>query len=286
MAIKPGPKNKNKGNKMSKVAFIGAGNMSKAIIVGLIEQGFTASNIIVSNPSAPKREALAKQYGLQHTDDNIAAANFCDTIVLSVKPHLIKDVCQQIASQIDISNKCFVSLAAGISIAQIQAALAQPAAVVRCMPNTPSQVGLGMTGMYASPEVNNQQQQYSNDLLNAVGKVMWLENEAKIDDLLTVSGSGPAYFFAFMEAMQQQAITFGFSQEEARELVQQTAIGAATMVIENADTDITTLRENVTSKGGTTQAALKVFSDGKLGELVSSAMIRAKARSIEICESN
>ncbi|TRX55838.1 pyrroline-5-carboxylate reductase [Thalassomonas sp. M1454] len=271
---------------MSKVAFIGAGNMSKAIIVGLIEQGFSASNIMVSNPSAPKREALAKQYGLKHTDDNIEAANFCDTIVLSVKPHLIKQVCQQLASKIDISNKCFISLAAGITIEQIQSALAQQAPVVRCMPNTPSQVGLGMTGMFASSEVTQVQHQFSNDLLAAVGKVMWLESEAKIDDLLTASGSGPAYFFAFMEAMQKQALAFGFSQEEARELIQQTAIGAATMVVENADTDIATLRENVTSKGGTTQAALKVFSDGKLDDLVSRAMIRAKARSIEISESN
>ncbi|MEW6998331.1 pyrroline-5-carboxylate reductase [Colwelliaceae bacterium BS250] len=270
---------------MKKVAFIGAGNMSKAIILGLINQGFEAKNIMVSNPSAGKREALASEYGVLQTADNIEAANFSDNIVLSVKPHLIKDVCQQITSAIDISNKCFISLAAGISITQIQSALNTPAAVVRCMPNTPSQLGLGMTGLFPSAEVNEQQYQFSDYLLQCVGKVLWVDTEARIDDLLTVSGSGPAYFFAFMEAMQQQAVVFGFSEEIARELVQQTALGAAQMVV-SSDLSIATLRENVTSKGGTTQAALKAYRDGGLPDLVTKAMKAAKARSIEISKNN
>lgn len=270
---------------MKKVAFIGAGNMSKAIILGLINQGFSAKNIMVSNPSAGKREALARELGVLQTADNIEAANFSDNIVLSVKPHFIKDVCQQIENAIDISNKCFISLAAGITIAQIHTALNTPAPVVRCMPNTPAQVGLGMTGAFASSEVSELQKQDANVLIQSVGKVEWLDTEARIDDLLAVSASGPAYFFAFMEAMQQQAVVFGFSEQVARELVQQTALGAAQMVADN-DVSIATLRENVTSKGGTTQAALKAFRDGALPDLVSKAMKAAKARSIEISQNN
>lgn len=270
---------------MNKVAFIGAGNMSKAIIIGLMNQGFKPENIMVSNPSPEKREALANEFGLLHTANNIEAANFASNIVLSVKPHLIKDVCQQISSAIDIREKNFITLAAGISIAQIQSALNHKCAVVRCMPNTPSQVGLGMTGMFASPEVNPKQYQFADELLLAVGKVLWLDTEAQIDDLLTVSGSGPAYFFAFMEAMQQQAIEFGFSQKIARMLVEQTALGAAEMVMQNND-NISTLRQNVTSKGGATQEALSVFSENHLPVIVSKAMQAAKARSIEMGKDN
>ena len=270
---------------MKKVAFIGAGNMSKAIILGLINQGFQAKNIMISNPSAGKREALASEYGVLQTADNIEAANFSDNIVLSVKPHLIKEVCQQIASAIDITNKCFISLAAGITITQIQSALNKQAPIVRCMPNTPAQIGLGMTGAFASSEVTELQKQDANFLIRAVGKVEWLKTESKIDDLLAVSASGPAYFFAFMEAMQQQAMLFGFSEQVARQLVQQTALGAAQMVVQN-EVSIATLRENVTSKGGTTQAALKEFRDGTLPDLVGKAMKAAKARSIEISKNN
>lgn len=271
---------------MSNVAFIGAGNMSKAIIMGLIKQGFEPKNIMVSNPSAEKRVALAQEYGIQQTADNLEAANFADHIVLSVKPHLIKDVCKQLSRNIDVADKNFISLAAGISIEQIQAALEHNCAVVRCMPNTPSQIGLGMTGMYPSSEVNDRQKQFSDELMLAVGKVIWLEKESRIDDVITASGSGPAYFFAFMEAMQQQAVAFGLSEEVARELVQQTALGAAQMVVSNPNESISSLRQNVTSKGGTTQEALTVFRNGGLPILVAKAMKAAKARSIEISRKN
>ncbi len=270
---------------MNKVTFIGAGNMNKAIITGLVKQGFAAKNIMVSNPSAEKREAMAQQLGICQSADNIVAANFSDTIVLGVKPHFIADVCQQLAANIDLSNKTIISVAAGITIEQMQTAIAQKVAVVRCMPNTPSQIGLGMTGMYASCETTAEQQKFADTLLSSVGKVLWLDTESDIDNLLTVSGSGPAYFFAFMEAMQQQAIAFGFSEQIARELVQQTALGAAQMVVQNSES-IATLRENVTSKGGATQAALAVFRDGTLADLVCAAMKAAKTRSLEMSKTN
>ncbi|WNC67760.1 pyrroline-5-carboxylate reductase [Thalassotalea nanhaiensis] len=270
---------------MKKVAFIGAGNMNSCILVGMVNQGFNAQDIMVTNPSAPKREALAEQYGIHQSSDNIAAANFADVIVLGVKPHLIKQVCAEIASQIDITNKCFISVAAGVSLAQMHSVLGKSATIIRCMPNTPSQLGLGMTGMFADASIKSNIKEFADQLLASVGKVHWVANEEEIDNLITVSGSGPAYFFAFMEAMQRQAMAFGFSEQTARELVQQTALGAAQMVVQNQD-DISTLRENVTSKGGTTHAALMTFKEGGLDTLVSDAMKACKARAIEITESN
>lgn len=270
---------------MNKVAFIGAGNMSRCILVGMVNQGFNAKDIMVSNPSAPKRETLANDYGVGHTQSNITASKFADVIVLSVKPHLIKQVCAQIAQHVDVSDKCFISVAAGVSLAQMQSVLGENAAIIRCMPNTPSQLGLGMTGLYAPSSISAEHKQFADTLLRSVGQVLWLDNETEIDNLITVSGSGPAYFFAFMEAMQNQAIAFGFSEQTARQLVQQTALGAAQMVAQNDD-NISTLRENVTSKGGTTQAALTAFREGNLAGLVSRAMQACKARAIEITKSN
>lgn len=267
---------------MNKVAFIGAGNMNSAIILGLINNGFSSENIIVSNPSPEKREALAKQHGIKHTASNSEAAEFADVIVLGVKPHLIETVCQELASAIDVSQKCFISVAAGTTMAQIQTALGGNKAVIRSMPNTPSQLGLGVSGAFASAEVNEQQKAFADQLMKATGIVKWLSDEAEIDHIIiAVSGSGPAYFFLFMEAMAAEAVKLGFSEQEARQLVQQTALGAANMVVEN-DISIAQLRENVTSKGGTTQAALKTFTDGGLPELVSKAMQSAISRAKEM----
>lgn len=270
---------------MSKVAFIGAGNMNRAIIIGLINNGVSPTDVIVSNPSPAKRKALASEFGIGQTASNIEAASFADTVILGVKPHLIADVCRELAEQIDVSTKCFTSVAAGCTVAQIQTALGDKYPVIRTMPNTPSQLGLGMTGIYPSPEVSEEQKQLADKLMAAVGKVTWLESEADIDKIIAVSGSGPAYFFLFMEAMEQQALALGFSAQAARELVQQTALGAAHMVKEN-DIAISQLRENVTSKGGTTQAALNAFYQGELPQLVTKAMNSALHRAREMAQNN
>ncbi|MFD2168312.1 pyrroline-5-carboxylate reductase [Thalassotalea euphylliae] len=266
---------------MNKIAFIGAGNMNRAIILGVINNGFDPENIIVSNPSPEKREAIAKSHGVKHTPDNIEAAEFADVIVLGVKPHFIAQVCEEIASKVDVSNKCIISVAAGTTMAQIQTALGGDKSVIRTMPNTPSQLGLGVTGAYASPQVSQQQKAFADDMMKANGIVKWLTSEDEIDHIIAVSGSGPAYFFLFMEAMAAEAERLGFNADEARALVQQTALGAAHMVVEN-DIPIAELRENVTSKGGTTQAALNTFTQGGLPELVSDAMQAAIARAKEM----
>jgi pyrroline-5-carboxylate reductase len=281
---------------MNKIAFIGAGNMASAIISGLVSANTDASNIMVSNPSPEKRERLAANFHIHQSSDNIEAAQFADIIVLCVKPHLIAQVCQDIAQSVDITKKLFISVAAGTTVKQIQQALETcpqhktsesdallKCPVVRVMPNTPAQIGLGMSGLFASKEVNQKQKTVANELLCAVGKVIWLNEEEQINDIIAVAGSAPAYFFLFMEAMEKHAQTLGFSAKESRMLVQQTALGAAQMVEKN-DTDIRSLRENVTSEGGATFAALEQFRHDNLDIIVKDAMNAAITRSQEMAK--
>jgi pyrroline-5-carboxylate reductase len=274
---------------MNKIAFIGAGNMARAIIIGLVNSGISAENIIVANPSEAKRLNLAEEFGVQQTDDNTKASEFADVIVLCVKPHFIADVCQQISQAIDISAKLFVSVAAGTTIAQIQHALIaeqvkENPPVVRVMPNTPAQLGLGMSGLFASSEVTTEQKAAAEKLMTAVGKILWLKTEDQINDVTAVAGSAPAYFFLFMEAMEQHAQTLGFSVEESRMLVQQTALGA-TQMVEHNSASISTLRANVTSKGGTTHAAIEQFKADGIKEMVQNAMNAAIVRAEEMANS-
>ncbi|RHW75654.1 pyrroline-5-carboxylate reductase [Colwellia sp. RSH04] len=271
--------------KLNKIAFIGAGNMAKSIIIGLVNSGVPAKNIIVANPSPEKRLALAKEFGINQTASNIDAVEFADIIVLSVKPHFIEQVCQDISKKVNISNKLFLSVAAGTTIENMQAALNAKVSVVRTMPNTPSQLGLGMSGLFASIEVNEAEKAAANKLMSAVGEVIWVDSEDKINEITAVAGSGPAYFFLFMEAMQKQAQQFGFTEQESRLLVQQTALGAAQMV-EHSPIAISQLRENVTSKGGTTFAALETFRKQGIEEMVAKSMQAALTRAQEMAKSS
>ena len=270
---------------MKNIAFIGAGNMNGAIISGLVQNGYQADNIIVSNPSPEKRLALAEQHGIRHSQSNIDAAKFADVIVLGVKPFLISDVCQQLSASIDLTGKSFISVAAGTTLTQIEQALAQPCSVFRTMPNTPTQIGQGVTGIFANAIATDDEKAFTETLMASVGMVKWLESEEQIDHIIAVSGSGPAYFFLFMEAMEKQARAYGFNEKDSRELVQQTAIGAAKMVIENQQ-PIGKLRENVTSKGGTTQAAISAFGEGGLEQLVTKAMNCALDRAKEMAQNS
>lgn len=269
---------------MKKIAFIGAGNMNGAIISGLVQGGFAPENIMVSNPSPEKRLALEAKHGIRQTESNIEASTFADVIVLGVKPYLIADVCQQLSENLNVSDKCFISVAAGCTIAQIEQALNQPCTVIRTMPNTPSQIGFGVTGIYANAHISDEERAFTTSMMESVGIVKWLESEQQIDHIIAVSGSAPAYFFLFMEAIEKQAKAYGFSDEDSRALVQQTALGAAKMVTENSQLPISKLRENVTSKGGTTQAAISSFSEGGLEQLVTKAMTCALDRAKEMAK--
>jgi len=263
------------------IAFIGAGNMAHAIIAGLVASGYDAKKIIATAPSDVRRKPLETKYGIRTTSDNIAAAQEADVVVLAVKPQLMEEVCKPLQT-VDYSNKLVVSIAAGICAARFDQMLNTQLKLVRVMPNTPSLVNKGMAGLYASERVTQTDKDFSTQLMSAVGEVCWVEQESGINNVIAAAGSAPAYFFLFMQAMQEEAIAQGFDEQTSRMLVQQAALGAAEMVQANPDVPLSTLREQVTSKGGTTAEAIRTFNENNLSEIVAKAMQAAVARAEEM----
>lgn len=266
-----------------KIAFLGGGNMARSLISGLIKAGVPSTHIHATDIDAGKIAELADEFKVIGSTDNVSAANFADVIVLAVKPQFMADMLSQLSTSItDFSGKLFISIAAGVSIARLSSLLHGHANIVRCMPNTPSLIGAGMTGLFAPVSVSDADRAFAQSMLDAVGKSIWVENESEINGVTAASGSGPAYFFLFMQAMVEEAQRMGFTEASARALVQETALGAAQMVIANPDIDLATLRAQVTSKGGTTAAAVQVFEEGDLLALVSHAMKAAAHRAEEM----
>ena len=263
------------------IAFIGAGNMVRSIVAGLVARGYPADKITATAPSETRRIPLEKDYGINTTSNNIEAATQADVVVLSVKPQMMEEVCKPL-QQVDFGNKLVISIAAGINAARFDEMLDSSLSLVRVMPNTPSLVGKGMSGLFANAKATENDKTFAAQLMQAVGKVTWVEQESGINNIIAAAGSAPAYFFLFMEAMQAEAIKQGFTPETARQLVQQSALGAAEMVVANPDTELSTLREQVTSKGGTTAEALRTFNENHLSEIVAKAMQAAVARAEEM----
>ncbi|PJG85244.1 pyrroline-5-carboxylate reductase [Conservatibacter flavescens] len=264
------------------ICFIGGGNMAQAIILGLLKTGYPPHLITVCDPNADKLFYFAKQ-GVQTQPNNAVAAQQADVVLLAVKPQLMAEVCQHLTqSAVDFSHKLVISIAAGISLARLSALLPSATQVVRIMPNTPALVSEGMAGLYASPSLDIELKTFAENLLSAVGKTCWVEKEEHMHTVTAASGSSPAYFFLLMEAMQNAITDLGFDQETARLLIQQSALGAAKMVIENPEISLTTLRENVTSKGGTTAAALDIFAQHDLSTTVQQAIHACIQRSQEM----
>ncbi|MGV6988013.1 pyrroline-5-carboxylate reductase [Testudinibacter sp. P80/BLE/0925] len=262
------------------IAFIGAGNMTRAIIAGLLHSGYPAAKIIASNPSAAKLAALA-ELGVQTTQDNRVAAENAEVVVLAVKPQLMAAACADFAG-VDFAQKLVISIAAGISLQRLSELLPSAVAAIRAMPNTPSLLAAGMTGLFANPHSSAADRTFAAELMQAVGNICWLENESDINSVIAASGSSPAYFFLFLEAMQSELVNMQLSPQTARALIQQAMLGAAQMVIENPQTDLATLRAQVTSKGGTTAAAIAVFEQRQLAQTVAQAMQAAVARAQEM----
>ena len=260
------------------ITFIGAGNMAGAIIAGLVEGGYPADLITVCAPSATHRDALAERYGVHSRSDNAACAAEAAVVVLAVKPQLMADVCGALRNEVDFSGKLVLSIAAGVTVERFCALLGDRLNIVRIMPNTPSLVGKGMSGLYAPDYVTSDDRDFTAALMTSVGKICWVDDEHGINQVIAAAGSAPAYFFLFMEAMQQEMERQGFPAEKARLLVQQAASGAAALVEASPEVSLGTLRERVTSKGGTTAEALKVMNEQKLPEIVASAMQAAIAR--------
>ena len=264
-----------------KIAFIGSGNMARSIIAGLTASGYSPECITATDPNKDQRELLHTLYDIQTEKDNRLAAESADVIVLAVKPQIMELVCGGL-TDVDFSNKLVISIAAGISAARLSELLDSKINLVRVMPNTPALLSQGMSGLYATNTVSDEDKTFAGQLMEAVGKVCWVEKESGINNIIAASGSSPAYFFLFMEAMQKEAIAQGFDKETARLLVQQSALGAAEMVVANPDLELSTLREQVTSKGGTTAEALNTFNENQLTDIVAKAMQAAVLRAEEM----
>lgn len=263
-----------------RIAFIGAGNMASSIIGGLLAEGVPAGQLHASDPS-PEMRARAAALGVQATDNNAVAVKDADIVVLAVKPQVMKDVLQPLAGVLAARRPLVVSIAAGITIANLQDWLGQNTAVVRCMPNTPALVRLGATGLFANEHVSAAQRAQADALLKAVGTALWVDSEAQLDAVTALSGSGPAYFFLVIEAMIEAGIQLGLPPETARALTLQTALGSARMAVDS-DVDAAELRRRVTSPGGTTAEAIRTFEEGGLRTLFLQALQAAERRSREL----
>lgn len=265
------------------LAFIGAGNMSRSIIAGLIQAGYPAERIIAANPSRPKLDELASQFGIRITQDNAEAAREAEVIVLAVKPQLMAGMLAALVAELgSLAGKLLVSIAAGIRVERLQEMAGGHGRIIRTMPNTPSLLGLGMTGLYAPSGIEQADRDFAEQMMQAVGKTLWVEQESGINGVIAAAGSAPAYFFLFMQAIAEEAEAMGFTPEQARLLVQQTALGAAAMVAQNPELSLQTLREQVTSKGGTTAEAVKTFQEQGLMPLTARAMQAAVTRAGEM----
>jgi len=272
---------------MSKIiTFIGAGNMTRALISGLV-QGESALTIRISDPDKTQRDAITKAWNqVTAFSDNSSAIDGADIVVFATKPQVLQAVCESFKNRLNTQNTeqaspLLVSIAAGITIGNIQQWLGCELAIVRCMPNTPALVQSGMTGLVANKFTNEEQRNLAESILRSVGNILWFDDEDKLNAVTAVSGSGPAYFFLVMESMQASAQKLGLNEKDARLLVLQTAFGAAKLALESEE-DAATLRMRVTSKGGTTEAALKVLIEGGLPTLFDDALNAANNRSVEL----
>ena len=260
------------------IAFIGAGNMAASIIGGLIAKGFAAESIIASDPYPESLNKLQSLAAIRTTGDNAEALAEADVVVLAVKPQVMKSVLEPLAANMPDAKPLFISIAAGIETGSLNKWLGGGHAIVRCMPNTPALVQTGATALYANAEVSEQQKDVADQILSAVGIALWVDDETTLDAVTAVSGSGPAYFFMLMEAMQAAGEQLGLSAEAAKQLTLQTALGAAKMAIAS-DVDAAELRRRVTSPGGTTAEAIKVFEAQGLRDTVNQALTACRDRS-------
>ncbi len=263
------------------IAFIGSGNMAAALIGGLITDGIPAECIIASDPDPARRKALAASAGIHTLEDNAEAVARAEVVVLAVKPQALREVARDLAEAIQQYRPLVISIAAGIRSDTLQRWLGGGVSLVRSMPNTPAMLQAGATALFAIPEVTGTQREQAESVMRAVGLVLWVDDESLMDAVTALSGSGPAYFFLLMEAMEHAGKHLGLPANTARLLTLQTALGAARMAIESSE-DPAGLRHHVTSPGGTTEQAIKRFGEEDLEGAVLRALTAARDRSIEL----
>ncbi|MFV8784086.1 pyrroline-5-carboxylate reductase [Microbulbifer sp. SA54] len=268
----------------SKMVFIGgAGNMAGAVIGGLVSSGYPADNIVATGRNEQKLKDFVARTGVRGSTDNHTAIRNADVIVLSVKPQVMKELCESIAAEVSARKPLVITLAAGIPLAAYQRWLGAGVPIIRAMPNTPALVGTGVTGLYAGDGVTSEHKSVATQMADAVGIALWVEEESGIDQVIAVSGSGPAYYFQFMESMIDAAEKAGMKRADAERLTLQTALGAAKLAVAS-DVDVAQLKRNVMSPNGTTERAVKRFQEGGLPQLVEQAMSDCAARAAEMAK--
>ncbi len=265
----------------ARIAFIGGGNMARSLIGGLITDGYPANRIVVSEPDADRRSRLGAELGVEATEDNAAAAQGAEAVILAVKPQVIRGVADALGPTIRQQGAVAVSIAAGVRLGDLERWLGDGTPIVRTMPNTPSLVRSGATALIANDAASSAQGNLAERLLRAVGQTRWLDTEQQMDAVTALSGSGPAYFFLVMEALEDAGTELGLDRETARLLTLETATGAARMALEADDTPAQ-LRQRVTSPQGTTERALGVLEDADLRGALQRAAEAAAERADEL----
>ena len=264
-----------------KIGFIGGGNMASSLISGLIASGHSPQDLWVSDINQDALKVLAQSLNVNTSTNNDDIINAVDVVVLAVKPQILSTVAKNATASIQQKQPLVVSIAAGISQQSLSQWLGNNIAIVRCMPNTPALVLTGATALHANAQVTAEQHDLAENIMRSVGIALWVNDESELDVVTAVSGSGPAYYFLLMEAMEKAAIEMGMNEVTARLLVQQTALGAAKIALESSESP-EQLRKRVTSPGGTTQQALETFEEGGFTALVSKALHAARDRSIKM----
>src|SRR4249919_2726557 len=267
------------------LAFIGGGNMARSLIGGLGARGTPPASIRVAEPVDALREGLAKDFGIPVFSDNADAVAGAATWVFAVKPQVMRAVCETLAPVAQASRPLIVSIAAGITTAQLERWLGGDLAVVRTMPNTPALLGAGVTGLFANARVDAEGRMRTAALLSAAGPTVWIDDEARMDAVTAVSGSGPAYVFLLAEALQAAGESGGLPPDVARTLALQTILGAGRMLTDS-DVDAAELRRRVTSPNGTTHAAIETFEAGGFRALVARAVHAAAVRGKALSDAN
>lgn len=261
-----------------KICFIGGGNMANALIGGLLGKHFAVSDISVVEIYAESRAKLQQQYGVRAVENLGVGIKGSDIIVLAVKPQQLREVAQQLAPLLE--GQMLLSIAAGIR-AQDLARWSGTQNIVRAMPNTPALIQSGMTGLYALPEVSDAQREQAQQILSAVGETLWLSEEAQLDAVTAISGSGPAYVFYLIEALQSAALKLGLDADAARQLSLATFLGASKLATSSTET-VDVLRARVTSKNGTTERGLLSLAHNHVADHIAQAAQAAADRSREM----
>ncbi len=270
--------------KNSRITFIGCGNMGRSLIGGLIANGLSVNAITGTDVNAEQRQTTASQYNIEVLEDNQQAIKDADVVVLAVKPQSMQDTLEPIKGTLSLEKPLLISVAAGIKLSDLGKWAGEDLAIVRAMPNTPSLIQAGATALCANQFTSDAQRDLAEAIMRSVGLALWLDDEALMDAVTALSGSGPAYYFLIMEAMEKAATHLGLPQDQARILTLQTAFGAAKMALESTH-DAESLRKQVTSPGGTTEQALNVLMNGGIEDLFREALEAAQKRSAELAKS-